>query len=39
MVALRLDIFFILKNQSERQAIELLFKVQISRDPSSSNTN
>ena len=26
-------------NQSERQAIELLFKVQISRDRSLSNTN
>ena len=39
-VALRLDIFFsILKNQSERQAIELLFKVQISPDRTSSNTN
>ena len=29
----------ILKNQSERQAIELLFKVQISLDHTSSNTN
>ena len=29
----------ILKNQSERQAIELLFKVQISPDHPSSNTN
>ena len=31
--------FLILKNQSERQAIELLFKVQISPDHHSSNTN
>ena len=31
--------FLILKNQSERQAIELLFKVQISPDYPSSNTN
>ena len=31
--------FLILKNQSERQTIELLFKVQISLDHSSSNTN
>ena len=31
--------FLILKNQSERQAIELLFKVQISLDHPSSNTN
>ena len=31
--------FLILKNQSERQAIELLFKVQISWDRTSSNTN
>ena len=31
--------FLILKNQSERQAIELLFKVQISPDHTSSNTN
>ena len=31
--------FIILKNQSERQAIELLFKVQISLDHHSSNTN
>ena len=30
--------FLILKNQSERQAIELLFKVQISLDHPSSNT-
>ena len=29
----------ILKNQSERQAIELLFKVQTSPDWTSSNTN
>ena len=31
--------FLILKNLSERQAIELLFKVQISVDHPSSNTN
>ena len=31
--------FLILKNQSERQAIELLFKVQIGSDHPSSNTN
>ena len=31
--------FLILKDQSERQAIELLFKVQISLDHPSSNTN
>ena len=31
--------FLILKNQSERQAIDLLFKVQISPNHSSSNTN
>ena len=31
--------FLILKNQSEKQAIELLFKVQISPDHSSSNTD
>ena len=31
--------FLILKNQSERQAIDLLFKVQISPDRTSSNTN
>ena len=31
--------YLILKNQSERQAIELLFKVQISTDRTSSNTN
>ena len=31
--------FLILKNQYERQAIELLFKVQISLDRPSSNTN
>ena len=31
--------FLILKNQSERQAIELLFKFQISPDRTSSNTN
>ena len=31
--------FLILKNQSERQAIELLFKVQISPNHPSSNTN
>ena len=31
--------FFILKNQSKRQAIELLFKVQISPDHPSSNKN
>ena len=31
--------FLILKNQSERQAIELLFKVQINPDHLSSNTN
>ena len=31
--------FLILKNQSERKAIELLFKVQISLDHHSSNTN
>ena len=31
--------FLIFKNQSERQAIELLFKVQISLDHPSSNTN
>ena len=31
--------FLILKNQSERQAIELLFTNQISPDPPSSNTN
>ena len=31
--------FLILKNQSKRQAIELLFKVQISLDHPSSNTN
>ena len=31
--------FLILKNQSKRQAIELLFKVQISPDRNSSNTN
>ena len=31
--------FLILKNQFERQAIELLFKVQISLDHPSSNTN
>ena len=31
--------FLILKNQSEKQAIELLFKVQISPDRTSSNTN
>ena len=31
--------FLILKNQSERQAIELLFKVQISLYHTSSNTN
>ena len=30
--------FLILKNQSERQAIELLFKVQIILDYPSSNT-
>ena len=30
--------FLILKNKSERQAIELLFKVQISLDHPSSNT-
>ena len=38
-VALRLDTFLILKNQSERQAIELLFKVQISPERTLSNTN
>ena len=31
--------FSTLKNQSERQAIELLFKVQISPDHPSSNAN
>ena len=31
--------FLILTNQSERQAIELLFKVQISPDHPSRNTN
>ena len=31
--------FLILKNQSERQAIELLLKIQISLDHPSSNTN
>ena len=31
--------FLIFKNQSEKQAIELLFKVQISLDHPSSNTN
>ena len=31
--------FLILKNQSERQAIELLFKVQISLDHPLRNTN
>ena len=31
--------FVTLKNQSEKQAIELLFKVQISLDHPSSNTN
>ena len=31
--------FLILKNQSKRPAIELLFKVQISLDHPSSNTN
>ena len=31
--------FLIFKNQSERQAIELLFKVQISPNHPSSNTN
>ena len=31
--------FLFLKNQSERQAIELLLKVQISLDHPSSNTN
>ena len=31
--------FLILKNQSEKQAIELLFKVQISPDHPSSKTN
>ena len=31
--------FLILKYQSERQAIELLLKVQISLDHPSSNTN
>ena len=31
--------FLILKNQSERQAIELLFKVQVSPDHPSSSTN
>ena len=31
--------FLILKNQSERQAIELLFKVQISADHPLRNTN
>ena len=31
--------FLILKNQSERQAIVLLFKVQIRPDHPSSNTN
>ena len=31
--------FLILKNQYERQAIELLFKVRISLDRPSSNTN
>ena len=31
--------FLILKNQYERQAIRLLFKVQISRDHTLSNTN
>ena len=31
--------FLILKNQSERDAIELLFKVQISLYHTSSNTN
>ena len=31
--------FLILKNLSERQAIELLFKVQINVDQPSSNTN
>ena len=31
--------FLILKNQSERQAIELSFKVQISLDRTSSSTN
>ena len=30
--------FLTLKNQSERQAIELLLKVQISRDHPSGNT-
>ena len=38
-VALRLDIFLISKNQSERQAIELSLKVQISPDRTSSSTN
>ena len=39
-VALRLDTFIlILKNQSERQSIELVFKVQISPDRTLSNTN
>ena len=31
--------FLILKNQSEKQAIELLFKVQFSPDLPSSKTN
>ena len=31
--------FLILKNQSERQSIELLYKVQISPDRTSNNTN
>ena len=31
--------FLILKNQSERQAIEFLFKVQISPECTSSNTH
>ena len=31
--------FLILKNKSEREAIELLFKVQISPDHTSKNTN
>ena len=31
--------FLVLKNQSKRQAIESLFKVQISLDHPSSNTN
>ena len=38
-VALRMDTFKILKTQSERYAIEMLFKVQVRPDHPTSNTN